>query len=139
MKEFLVDLNDVLIDLTDATGKVQVDTGIVSINTGKYAGSDPDDWVVVDNASAKIFRLTTGKGNDNAKIVGEVAATQEVSVKMLEGDDWLTLAVDVAEFPAKALVDGGSGFDTLETPDPGIVALFPGVFKSWENPIELDI
>ena len=142
MQAFLVDLDEAPIDLTGATGKVHVDNGIVSINTGKYSDpkGDSDDWVVVDNASAKVFRLTTGKGNDNAKIVGEVAATQEVSVKMLEGDDWLTLAVDVAEFPAKALVDGGAGgFDTLETPDPGIVALFPKVFKSWENPIALDI
>ena len=143
MQAFLVDLNDDPIDFSDATGKVHVDNGIVSINTGKYSDpkGDSDDWVVVDNASAKIFRLTTGKGNDNAKIVGDVAATQEVSVKMLEGDDWLTLAVDVAEFPAKALVDGGAGgFDTLETPNPEIVDLFPKVFKdSWENPIKLVI
>ena len=151
LADLLVDRNGDPIDLTGATGRVHVDNGTVSITTGKYCVSDKypdleldcDDWVLIDNASAKVFRLDTGRGNDNAKIAGDVAAAQEVTVKMADGDDWLTLAVPLEQIPNKRLVDGGkAGQDTLENPyelshplPPALAA----VFRNWETFEDLDL
>lgn len=116
------------VDLTGASGRVTIGN-VASIFTGLGA-----DLVGVRNASAKIFKLDAGDGNDQAFIRDVAPALplgkMQVDIKMGNGNDLLVLAgvINLADFSA-ASIDGGAGWDTL----PGGKDWTRLVFKNWES------
>ena len=125
-------------------------TGAVSVgNAVSIVSGMGYDRIRVHTLSAKVFKLDTGLGPDIARInalsVVPNTPKSQLSIKMGDGDDRLTLTnTDVSSFASK-LVDGGNGSDTLITEIENEVTTGPVIvandafFKNWEvfNPVEV--
>lgn len=123
-------------------------TGAVSVgNAVSIVSGMGYDRIRVHTLSAKVFKLDTGLGPDIARInalsVVPNTPKSQLSIKMGNGDDRLTLTnTDVSSFASK-LVDGGNGSDTLITEVEGntgpVITENDLFFKNWEvfNPVEV--
>jgi hypothetical protein len=119
-----------LLGLVDGSEVGPVSVGnIVSIVSGMGR-----DRIRVDSVTAKVFRLDAGLGPDVVKInnlaVQPNTPKSQLSIKMGNGVDTLTLTnTDVNSFTSK-LVDGGSEEDTLLTGD--LITINDKIFRNWE-------
>ncbi len=119
-----------LLGLVDGSEIGPVSVGnIVSIVSGMGR-----DRIRVDSVTAKVFRLDAGLGPDVVKInnlaVQPNTPKSQLSIKMGNGIDTLTLTnTDVNSFTSK-LVDGGSEEDTLLTGD--LITEIDKIFRNWE-------
>lgn len=140
-----------LIELVEVADKVLSvgASGPVSVgNTVSIVSGMGFDRIRVHTVSAKVFKLDTGLGWDTVRInalsVAPNTLKSQLSIKMGDGDDRLTLTnTDVSSFTSQ-LVDGGMGSDTLitkieneDTTGP-VITTIDTVFKNWEvfNPNE---
>jgi hypothetical protein len=120
--------------------------GTVTVNgTARVDSNTPgrvsfDDVVRISHLETQVLRVNTGLGNDEVAIGEEMNVTQEFKVGMGGGRDTLLLEVPdpaafVADLPAGAVIDGGSGTDTLKKYNH--LAPLDAVFRSWESILPL--
>jgi hypothetical protein len=93
--------------------------GTVRVDSNTPGRVSYDDVVRISHLQAQVLRVNTGLGNDEVAIGEGMNVTQEFRVAMSGGSDTLLLEVAdpaafVAGLPANAVIDGGSGTDTLK-------------------------
>lgn len=134
--DLLVEMDELINEVAGAT------TGAVSVgNVASIVSGMGFDRLRVHSVTAKVFKLDAGLGGDTARINNVAVAPNtpksQLSIKMGNGVDRLTLTNTLVSSFASKLVDGGSEEDTLVTdginasPADHITANNT-VFKNWD-------
>jgi hypothetical protein len=145
------ELEDAFDELKDPFGNpIQVEMGTVSVNGTVRITTNSDgltnqfgDGVLIGDLTALVLRVDTGLGNDRVTIRSNVVVTQEFDLRLGGQNDTLRIEVapDVflASLPAKRLIDGGAGTDTLQSNPVFPQPLDGTVFKGWERVVLLPV